>query len=174
MKRYILLTFLLCGVISTIYAQSGTSDRGTKIGVALETGLPIGDADEVYTVGLGGSAKVEIPVTDPFAVTVTAGYMSMMVKDELEATLGEKRREFIPIKAGAKYYFGRTFFGEGELGASIPTEENDDTAFAYAPGIGVTLPVAEKTAIDVGVRYEGWTKDVGSIDQIGLRAVVKF
>jgi len=171
MKRFILLTFLLCGLISMVYAQSGTP--GTKLGIALETGLPVGDAEEVYSVGLGGSAKVEIPVTNPLALTVTAGYMSMMIKDDLEPTLGDKR-EFIPVKAGAKYYFGRNFFGEGEVGASIPTEGEDDTAFAYAPGIGVTLPVADKTAIDVGVRYEGWTKDVGSIDQIGLRAVVKF
>lgn len=173
MKRLILFTLLLCGVISTIYAQSATPASGTKIGVALETGLPVGDADEVYSVGLGGSAKVEIPVTDPFALTITAGYMRLLVKDELEPTLGDKR-EFIPIKAGAKYYFGRTFFGEGELGASIPTKSDDDTAFAYAPGIGVTLPVADKTAIDVGVRYEGWTKDAGNIDQVGLRAVIKF
>ena len=171
MKRVILLSVLLCGVMSYAFAQSSTP--GTKFGIALETGLPVGDADEVYSVGLGGSAKVEIPVTDPFAVTVSAGYMALQVKDELEPTLGDQR-EFIPIKAGAKYYFGRNFFGEGELGASIPTEDEDDTAFAYAPGIGVTLPVAERTAIDVGVRYEGWTKDAGDIDQVGLRAVIKF
>ena len=173
MKRLTLLSILLCGVVSFSFAQSTGSSFRPKIGVALETGLPVGDADEVYSVGLGGSAKLEVPLSEPFALTVSAGYMALQVKDELEPTLGDQR-EFIPIKAGAKYYFGRTFFGEGELGASIPTEDEDETAFAYAPGIGVTLPVAEKTAIDIGVRYEAWSKDAGDIDQIGLRAVVKF
>lgn len=168
MKRLFLMSILLCSLTAAVFAQSGT-----KIGVALETGLPVGDADEVYSVGLGGSAKLEVPITQPLAFTLTAGYMSLQVKDELKPTLGEER-EFLPVKAGAKYYFGNTFFGEGELGASIALEDEDETAFAYAPGIGVTLPVAEKTAIDLGVRYEGWTKDAGNIDQVGLRAVVKF
>lgn len=153
MKRLVLFTFLLCGVISLVFAQSETFPSSTKLGVALETGLPLGDADEVYSVGLGGSAKVEIPISQPFAFTVTAGYLSLQVKDELKPLLGDNR-EFIPIKAGAKYYFGK-FFGEGELGASIPIEGEDNTAFAYALGIGVTLPVASNTAIDLGVRYEG-------------------
>lgn len=170
MKRSILLTIMLCGLMAFSFAQNSSSP---KFGVALETGLPVGDAEDVYSVGLGGSAKLEIPVTSPFAVTLSAGYLNMQVKDDLQPVLGESR-EFIPIKAGAKYYFGRNFFGEGELGASIPTESSDETAFAYAPGIGVTLPVADQTAIDIGLRYEGWTRDQGDIDQVGLRAVIKF
>ena len=172
MKRLFLLTFLLCGVSSLVFAQSEAFPSSTKIGVALETGLPVGDADDVYSVGLGGSAKVEVPVSQPFALTVTAGYMSLQVKDELKPSLGDNR-EFIPVKAGAKYYIGK-FFGEGEVGASIPLEGEDNTAFAYAPGIGVTLPVSTNSAIDLGVRYEGWAKDAGNIDQVGIRAVVKF
>jgi opacity protein-like surface antigen len=168
MKRLFLFSILLCGAFTTALAQSTP-----KIGVALETGLPVGDANDIYSVGLGGSAKVEIPVTEPFAVTVTAGYMNLQVKDERKPVLGDQR-EFVPVKAGAKYYFGKTLFGEGELGASIPIESGDNTAFAYAPGIGVTVPIASKTALDVGVRYEGWAKDGGNIDQVGLRAVIKF
>lgn len=183
MKRLVLLTILLCGVVSMVFAQTASTTTNAtkpKLGVALETGIPVGDAEDVYAVGLGGSAKLEIPISQPFAATVTAGYMSMLVKDELEDALGENR-EFIPIKAGAKYYFSKNFFGEGELGASISTEEGEDVAFAYAPGIGFSFPVSDRTAIDAGVRYEGWTREQSStilngnnLDQVGFRVVLKF
>jgi hypothetical protein len=46
---------------------------------------------------------------------------------------------FIPVKAGAKYYFGGNFYAAGEVGALISTETGGSTTLAFAPALGASF-----------------------------------
>ena len=80
----------------------------------------------------------------------------------------------IPVKAGIRYFFAENFYGGAELGAAFSAEGGSGTAFAYSPGIGVEFPVADKAAIDLGVRYEGWSQNSHTNSFIGIRAAFNF
>ncbi|MVN21053.1 hypothetical protein [Mucilaginibacter arboris] len=150
----------------------------------------MGDAKDVYSFGFGGSGKIEIPATKSFFITVTAGYTSFYLKDNIKNTLtafggSTNPAGYVPLKAGGKYYIIPLFYVEGEIGAAIGVQKlspflitnntlsGRGTAFAYAPGVGVSIPLIGKSAIDAGVRYEGWSQN-GQLGQLALRVAYKF
>jgi hypothetical protein len=153
-------------------AQTETGSKN-KLGIGLEFGLPLGDFGDVYSIGFGGAGKFERSVSKSFAVTVTAGYTSLYYKKDV---IDADPQGFIPVKAGGKYYFGaaQNIYLEGEVGASIGTGDGAETVFAYAPGVGISFPVSNKSAIDAGIRYESWNYDVKALNQVGIRVAYKF
>ncbi|TZF83712.1 outer membrane beta-barrel protein [Pedobacter sp. BS3] len=171
MKKLFLLTAVIALAVSVASAQS-TSKGKTRFGVAFEAGIPVGDAGDVYSVALGGSLRAEIPFAQSFFGTVSAGYTSWAPKKEWK-DLGAEAAGFVPVKVGGKYFFAQNIYGAVELGAAIGTESGSSTAFAWAPGVGVSFPVSDKNDIDAGVRYESWNKN-GSIDQVAFHVAFKF
>jgi opacity protein-like surface antigen len=174
----ILLTAVLAVAAFTASAQTESKAR-TRFSIGLEAGLPVGDAGDVFSFGIGGAAKAEIPVASKAFATISAGYTSLSYSDDIKKLFKALGAEadpegFVPVKAGLKYFFGKNFYGAGELGASFGTAKGAETAFAWAPGIGISYPVSSKNDIDAGVRYESWSKDGGSIDQVGFHVALKF
>ncbi|WP_299284516.1 outer membrane beta-barrel protein [uncultured Mucilaginibacter sp.] len=192
MKKLFLMFTIVAVTASAVSAQRTTTKRKkaampTKFSVGLELGAPTGDAKNLYNVGFGGSGKIEIPATPQFAITATAGYTSFYLKDNVKNALNAfgikaKPAGYIPLKAGGKYYVSPVFYVGGEIGAAIGIQQSTvgygtlsghGTAFAYAPGIGVSIPLIGKSAIDAGIRYEGWSQN-GQLDQLALRVAYKF
>lgn len=87
--------------------------------------------------------------------------------------LGVKNSGNIPVKGGIKYYFGDYFYGAGELGAVFSTKTGGGTAFAYAPTLGASFALSDKMAVDLGLRYEGWSNN-GTSSFFGIRAALAF
>lgn len=170
MKKVLLVAIM---AVAGLTASAQTESKGkTRFSIGFEAGLPIGDAGDFYGSILGGSVKAEIPVSSFFA-TVSAGYSSLSPKKEWK-DLGVESAGVVPLKAGIKYFFAKNLYGAGELGAAIGTEKGSETAFAWSPGIGISYPVSDKNDIDFGVRYESWSNDGNSTDQIGFRIALKF
>ena len=170
MKKILLAALLLCNVIA--FAQ-----RSPKGSIGFEAGLPVGQADQVYSSVLGGTFKAEFPASGSNALnyTLTVGYQSFQVKSEYSRFINNA--SYVPIKGGLKYYTSSNFYLEGEVGASINTNSNytaSKTAFVYAPGIGVNLPVAGGSAFDLGLRFESRVENGGSLNQFALRLAYKF
>ncbi|RYY35626.1 MAG: hypothetical protein EOP46_09375 [Sphingobacteriaceae bacterium] len=170
MKK-ILLALVILG--STAFAASAQTTEAGKFSIGVEAGLPLGDAADVYSFGIGGSLKYELPVTEQFAVSLSAGYTNFMYKSEIKDLIDKSGEGFIPVKAGAKYYFSGTFtegfFGEAQLGATFGTADGAGTAFTYAPGVGYSF----NNGLEAGVRYEAWSND-GTFNQLGLRLAYRF
>ncbi|RVU00186.1 DUF3575 domain-containing protein [Mucilaginibacter limnophilus] len=175
MKKFLLALVVLSGTAYGALAQ--TSEPG-KFSVGVEAGLPLGDAGDAFNFAIGGSLKYELPVAEQFSVSLSAGYTNLMYKGEVKDALEESGESksgigFIPVKAGAKYYFNGSFnegfFGEAQLGATFSTEEGGGTAFTYAPGVGYSFG----NGLETGLRYEAWSND-GTISQLGLRIAYKF
>jgi opacity protein-like surface antigen len=173
MKKLLLAAAMILAVGFASAQESSLIKGKTRFSVGLEAGLPVGDAGDVYKLIIGGSAKVEVPVATSLFATGSAGYINFSPKKEFK-DFGLESQGFIPVKVGGKYFFTPNLYGAGELGAVFGTGEGGGTAFAWTPGIGISYPVSDKNDIDFDVRYEGWSDDGASINQIAFRIALKF
>ncbi len=188
MKKLILSLLIAAGTISFAQAQNKASSslNKAKLGVGLDFGVPtgIGGLDNYYSIGFGGAGKLELPVSNSFNFTFTTGYMTYYTKKQVKAyremfsALFNRSYSandgFIPVKAGGKYYFVPNFYGEAEIGVLFGINNNSGNSFIYAPGFGVSYPVADGRDIDFGVRYEGWSQSGGNTGQVAFRIAYKF
>ncbi len=163
MKKVLLATMLFVGIAVSGFAQKG----GSNFSVGVEAGLPVGDVSNAYNFVIGGSLKYEAPIATGTNFTLTAGYSSFQGKTV--AGFKFPAIGFIPVKAGIKYFLADAFYGEAQLGAAFSTQSGGGTAFAYSPGIGYKF----SDVIDLGVRYEAWSKN-GTTSQIGARLGFSF
>jgi opacity protein-like surface antigen len=174
MKKVLLSLLMVAGLGFAASAQ--TEGAVQKLSIGAEFGFPTKKGSK-NTLIAGGSLQYEHPVAKDLNLTGSAGYLSYMytgdTKDALKALGFPTSLGFIPVKAGAKYYFGGNFYAAGELGAAFSTEKGGETSFAFAPALGASFSVADKSSLDFGVRYETWSNN-GSISFLGLRAAYSF
>jgi len=176
MKKQLLTLVAIMLVSATTFAQS--SNAVNKLSVGADFAVPTGDLSLISSIGYGGSIQGEFNVAKSLNLTASAGYLTFDYKKSLkdlfdQAGVKMDKMGAIPVKAGAKYYFGKMFYGAAELGASFTTGETSATAFAYAPSVGINLPLANKNAFDLGLRYESWSNE-GTSSFIGMRASFAF
>ncbi len=170
MKKVLLMLTVICGL--SVAAKAQTSSQTGKFSIGLEAGLPVGNASDVSNFVIGGSLKYDHPVAENTFLTLSAGYNKFIYKSEFKDAGSFYA---IPVKVGVKYFFDQGFYGEAQLGAAFQTEKVTglgsfhNTAFAYAPGIGYAF----SPNVDMGVRYEGWSKD-GTTSQVALRLAYSF
>lgn len=173
MKKLLLLT-AVAGLFA--FSSVNAQTKAPKLSVGAEFAFPMGDFGDGYNLGYGGSLQYQHPVAENLLVTGSAGYTTFTGKEVtvLGATYKAPSWGAIPVKAGARYYFGENFFAAGELGAAIPTKDGGKTAFVYAPGIGVDFPVSDKGSVELGGRYEAWSANSTTNGFIGLRLAYNF
>jgi len=173
MKKLVLSLVLVAGLGFAANAQTEKAVR--KLSIGAEFGLPTSGSDELL---VGGSLQFEQPIAKSLNFTVSAGYLSDMItgdsKKALQAFGLPTSYGIVPIKAGAKYYFGGNFYGAGEVGAAISTTSGGGTAFAIAPTLGASFSVAKSSSLDFGLRYENWSREGNSSGFMGLRAAYVF
>ncbi|WP_316792445.1 hypothetical protein [Pedobacter frigoris] len=164
MKKLLLLT-AVAGLFA--FSSVNAQTKAPKLSVGAEFAFPMGDFGDAYDFGYGGSLQYQHPVAANLLVTGSAGYTNFQSKDL--PLVGKVNWGSIPVKAGARYYFGENFFGAAELGAAFGTKSGSTTAFVYSPGIGVDFAVADKGSVELGARYEAWSANSNTSGFIGLR-----
>jgi hypothetical protein len=172
MKKVLLATLMFVGIAATSFAQDGG-----KFSIGVEAGLPLGSASDVSSVAIGGSLKYDLPIAEKTAFTASAGYTRFFYKSDVKNALksigiDRSGEGFVPVKVGIKYELADALYAEGQIGATFITSSDADkkVAFAYAPGIGYKF----SDAIDLGVRYEGWSVSGGTTSQIAARLAYSF
>lgn len=149
-KSLILILFFAT-ITLKVNAQQAT------IGLGPEVSFPSGNSSNISAIGLGGFVKAELDVSEKFAVTAQGSLTSFLGKRFFGAKTPTVT--YIPVKAGLKYYTSPEFYFEGQMGAVMPLNGKTATSFALSPGLGAYINkkgAAHK--IDVGLRYESWTK----------------
>ncbi len=183
--KIFLLFLLIVSSVFTCLAQS-TNSRG-KFSMGIDVGFPLSDYDSYYMVnlykyGIGGSLNFDIPTSVPnLYFTLSGGIIIFKASDEAAARINEvtfgrgaKSEDYAPLKIGVKYYFGKSFFGEAQVGSvihtgpSVPFFSDNFQCLAYSPGIGYSF----NNGIEVGARYEHWNTggSMGKLTQLGIRA----
>lgn len=174
MKKILLSLVLLT---STFISSFGQTQKTPSLSFAADFGIPVGDANIVYAGVIGASIKLELPVTpSSFNVTVTSGFSDFIVKNMYNTYINNGT--YVPLELGGKFYFDKTVYFEGDLGASFDVNSNysgPKAAFIFAPMLGLTLPANNiKSAMDVALRYEGRSETGGTISQIAIRVAYRF
>lgn len=179
MKKLFLLT-AIAGIFAFSNVSAQTKDpamSGQKLGIGADFAFPTGDFGDGYDFGYGGSLQFQTPIATKLNFTASAGYLTFKAKDITLPGIGTfspGRFNSIPVKAGIRYFLAENFYAGGELGASFATGDNSGTAFVYTPNIGVEFPVANKASIDLGARYEAWSRDGSTARFVGLRLAYNF
>ena len=154
MKKLILILLVLYG----FQTQAQTTEITKAISTAFELAIP---SNGVYNVGVGASAKAELPIVAPVSLTLTGGFTTMFYKSNLfNSSRTRGAAGFIPLKAGAKYYFNKGVYAEGEGGTAIETNYGKQSSFAFSLGLGFIVPAGDKNGVDVGFRYEDWSNQL--------------
>lgn len=164
--------FILTLVISSfaVIAQD-ESGKVLKFSIGVDAALPLGDWDNIYSFGIGGSAQADYMVAPELGLTLHAGYLNLSGKDYNVLGTNAKYPSLglVPVLAGIKYYFSPKFYGSAQLGATFVTE-GGGSLFTYAPGIGYYF----SENLDAGIKYTGMSDDGESVSLLGLRIAYTF
>jgi len=172
MKRTLLLVIavLMCSLGG--FAQVTMK---THLSLGVEYGLTTGSLSDFYGSVIGTSVKIEVPVGSPdFNLTGTIGYTAYLVRLDYQGPLILNAEKFIPVEIGAKYYFTKIAYFEGDAGISQNVQSNftgSKSAFIYSPMIGISAPSNNhKSTIDLGLRFESR----GDNHQVAVRVAYRF
>lgn len=162
--------------------------QSSQLNLGVDLALPMGDFGKVYSLGVGPTVGVELPVGRNLGVTAQLAYDILMVKSDYSDMM--KSASMIPIQLGAKYYFQDNqdgLYGHAHLGVHSMTSKtkdidlgplgkiegssNSSTNFSWGIGVGYQME-----SIDIGLRYNSITPDKDAKDAgakassyIGLR-----
>ncbi|MEJ7559908.1 MAG: hypothetical protein WKF66_16470 [Pedobacter sp.] len=178
MKK-LFLSIAIAGLLGFSSVSAQTKDvamTGSKIGIGAEFAFPTGQFGDYYNFGYGASLQFQTPITNRLKFIATGGYLTFKGKDNI--TIGTETGTLpiygvVPLKVGARYFLSENFYAGGELGGAIATTFGSGNGFIYTPHIGVEFPVADKSTIDFGARYEAWSNN-GTRKFVGLRLAYNF
>lgn len=166
MKKLI-STFCIAGGLLAAGMVSAQDAPGLRKGnIGLETGFAL---EDYYTIPLGATFKYEAPISaGGLHVTATAGYITVLGEDVEDFDVPSYN--YIPLKAGLKYYPAGNFYIDGEIGAGIGVSDGSETKFLWAPGAGYQFPVADDKFVDLSARFE----NIGKFSNLGIRLGYSF
>ncbi|MDQ8004106.1 MAG: hypothetical protein REI64_04845 [Pedobacter sp.] len=147
-------------------ASEPTNPSRQKLGIGLNVGVPTQDG---FSFAIGGDLRYQVDIDRQLSIPITAGYTNLKVKDEW----GGGSVGYIPAKAGLKYFFspsGAGAYALAEAGAAFGTNEGSKTSFVYSPAVGY----AWDNGLDLGVKYEGLSRDGMNNGYVGLRLAYGF
>jgi hypothetical protein len=171
-KKIILIAVASFLMLNNVNAQ--TNKYESKIGLGVDFGFPIGDYKNTADYGVGVSLLYQKPVSENLSITGNVGYLRFHGPSILENI--NYKEGFVPIKAGARYFIAPYLYGAGELGVAFSTAygRGAGTAFVYVPSLGTEFSVSNSGTVDVGLRYECWSRGSGTLSFVGLRAGYNF
>ncbi len=161
------LLFILAFAAASVSVNA--QDTGPlKFSIGLEAALPVGDFADASSFGIGGSAQADYWVAEKLTLLLNAGYISFQGK----TVNGYKYKAsgFIPVQAGFKYKLTEQLYGLAQLGATFITEDNSETLFTYAPGLGYQI----SPNFDVLLKYTGFSAKGIELSAVGLRLAYTF
>lgn len=172
MKKFLLM--LVAGFLMFNNANAQSKSNESRIGLGLDAAFPIGTYKNVADYAIGVSLLYQKPITENLNITGNVGYLRFhgpAVFNNIKYKEG-----YVPIKAGARYFIADYFYGAGEIGVAIPTANGygSGTAFVYVPGLGAEFPVSGTGKLDLGLRYENWSRSNGTRSFVGIRAGYNF
>lgn len=135
-----------------------------KIGVGGTLAIPAGNL-EYNSVGGGGDVLAFYGLSEKLILTGDAGFIGFPGKSILPATA------VIPIRAGLRYLPGANFYLGAKVGIGISTIlEVSSSYLAGSFGVGYNL----NRHFDLGVSYDGYSKDDSSFGYVGIRLGFTF
>ena len=162
--------FSVMALMALSFAASAQKDN-LKFSAGPEIGFAIGNFSNTHSFGIGASAQLEFSIQEKVNATVTAGVLSFTGKSA-GSNVKFQGQSFIPVRAGVKYFLTPGVYGALQAGVAF-LNNGGGTAFSYSPQIGYEFKTKTNKAIDLGFKYEGYSKN-GSLGALGLRVAYVF
>jgi len=169
MKKFTKLMTAAVAAFALLFAVSanaqGIKPGGWGFSIGIEPGIPTGNASDISSFEIGGTARLEYKASANFAVIATIGYYDFLGKSDPNVP-GVKYTSLgmVPAKVGAKYYVAPMFYIDGEVGLGFDTNYESHTKLLFSPGVGYA-----GQAFDIGLRYENYSGNNNSFGLVGLR-----
>ncbi|MFI5161617.1 MAG: hypothetical protein ACHQHN_10095 [Sphingobacteriales bacterium] len=192
MKKTLLSVLAFLFAITVTKAQTGNKisySIGPEFAVPLNTtSSTSGLVRDYYQDGLGGSAKIEAPITTTLHFTGSAGFVDYPTNTHylyyLPVSYGSPSEgvqpppfKFIPIKAGLQYYYDQYLYISGEAGVAFGANSVSTTSVIYSGGLGAVIPFNTKSGLNISARYErGFLSPNydSPMSQVAIRLAYKF
>jgi len=170
----------LIGSLFFLFGLKAHAQNDPGIGIGAELGFPSGNFAGISGFGIGTSVKVDLPISDPLAITLNGGVMNFFSKRN--PFFKTQNFRYVPLKAGLKYILSEGFYAEAQLGTSLPLNRDQKTLFVWSPGLGNLFRLNGNNKIDLGIRYEAWTgkndnfetRSINTKGFVGLRVAYVF
>nr|WP_294900000.1 hypothetical protein [uncultured Pedobacter sp.] len=147
------------------FAQDADNGHATRLSAALGIGVPT--KSNVADIIIAPDLRLQHDLGERTSLTLTTGYYGFVGKPEVAGTkIGS---DLIPLKAGAKFFFGQTFYVQPEVGVGFSTKKDYGTPFIWAPSLGYA-----NNKWDIALRYEGFEYNAGSNGMVAVRLAYAF
>jgi hypothetical protein len=157
--------------IAIFFSVNANAQDTRKFGIGLVAGIPTNDA---YSFAIGGDLRYQFDVSKQLSIPISVGFTSIQGEDvTIGTTTINYRYNYVPLKAGLKYFFSDTgsgMYGLAEAGAAFGTDSNGSTNFVYSPALGYSW----SNGLDLAAKYEGISSSGGNLAYVGLRIAYGF
>ena len=168
MKKVILFTVIIFCATAVSFAQR---DK-LKLSVGAELGFATGGFSNTHSIGIGGSAQLEIPLQEKLQGVAYGGILFYNGKS-IDGGTTFKGQTIIPIRIGVKYFLTGSVYGALQAGLGFLGSYATGTAFSYSPQIGYEFKTNSGKSIDVTFKYDAYVKS-GTLGSFGLRVAYIF
>jgi hypothetical protein len=166
MKKNILFTVIILAISMAGFAQEGSNIR---FSVGAELGIATGGFYETHSIGVGGTAQLEILLQEKLKATATSGVLVFNGKSIPAGSSAKYTGQvIIPLRVGVKYFLTPGIYGAFQMGVGFLSNYAKGTAFAFSPQVGYEFITNNGKPIDVSVKYDGYAKS-GTIGFFGVR-----
>lgn len=170
MKQTFKLMASAVAAVALFFSTTVNAQSTPKLGVGVNLGVPTNDFNDLAA---GVDLRYQFDLDRQLSVPITAGYTHFFGKKIPNTDMHYSSYGYIPVKAGLKYFFNDTgsgAYGLAEAGAGFGTGNASGTVFTYSPALGY----AWSNGLDLGAKYEGYTKNGGNMGYVGLRLAYGF
>ena len=166
MKKIILFTVIVLAISISGFGQDGSNLR---FSVGAELGIATGGFYETHSLGIGGTAQLEILLQEKLKATATSGILIFNGKSIPGGNSAKYTGQvIIPLRIGVKYYLTPGIYGAFQTGVGFLSNYAKGTAFAFSPQVGYEFITNSGKPIDICVKYDGYAKS-GTIVFFGIR-----
>lgn len=154
-----------------LFFSVNANAQSPKFGIGLNVGVP---TNAGYNFAIGGDLRYQFDIDKQLSVPITAGFTSIQGDEiTIAGATFKQRYNYIPAKAGLKYFFndsGSGAYGLAEAGAAFGTDSGSGTNFIFSPAIGYSW----SNGLDLAAKYEGIPMNGGTIGYAGIRLAYGF
>ena len=147
---------LLLIVISTIgYKSFAQAPSLGNFSAGIDGAVPIKEERQIFNVAAGGYVQFDYGVVKHLYVNLTAGFESFSTIKRLESVNVTSNYDYVPVRAGLRYYAIAGLFVQAQVGVSYYTWHGGGKGFDASPGIGYSFP----KGFEFGARFEQWNQN---------------